>query len=174
MKKILIVFVLMILVACSFVVGIYMKLIDVQELAEQWKLNEYPVIGQFFSAPKTNFEPVELAPQSSQVTPIGGPLNMTQREANMPPQKKVDDAELQKLAKAKQQEELKRISKLARLYGNMKADEAAAILNQMDDSTVLIILSKMEDEQVAKIMSIFDSKRAAALSQSMLRGTNVN
>jgi len=38
----------------------------------------------------------------------------------------------------------------------------------------LLILNKMEDEQVAKIMALFDARRAAILSQSMLRGRSTN
>lgn len=182
-KMIIIILILLILAATSFAVGIYLKFIDVQALGQKWKLNEYPVIGQYFSEPKTNFEPVELESQSSSVTPQNpnvpvvvppGATPMMQPEAMLPEKRVIDDAELQKQAKIKQQEEAKRISKLARLYSAMAPEEAVAILNKMDDETVLIILSKMEDEQVAKIMALFDARRAAVLSQSMLRGRNTN
>jgi flagellar motility protein MotE (MotC chaperone) len=72
-------------------------------------------------------------------------------------------------AKAKQ-DEAKRISRLARLYGEMKADEAVPIINQLDDSTVLAIFGKMEDGQVAKILAQLDARRAARLTQNMLKG----
>jgi len=183
-KIILIILILLIIAATSFAVGIYLKFIDVQALGQKWKLNEYPVVGQYFSEPKTNFEPVELESQSSSVmsqnpniaavtTTTGMPL-MVQPEAMLPEKRIIDDAELQKQAKIKQQEEAKRISKLARLYSAMAPEEAVAILNKMDDETVLVILSKMEDEQVAKIMALFDARHAAVLSQSMLRGRTIN
>lgn len=189
LKIILILLILVILAAAGFAVGIYLKFIDMQSLAEKWKLNEYPVIGQYFSPPTTNFEPVETEPQDPVVVPPdpNQVLTQTQTQAQIPivppmaqpegvlPEKrKVDDVELQKQAKIKQQEEAKRISKLSRLYSAMKPDEATAILNQMDDETVLLILNKMEDEQAAKIMALFDARRAAMLSQSMLtiRSTN--
>ena len=179
LKIILILMILLILAATGFAVGIYLKFIDGQALVDKWKLDKYPVIGQYFSQPKTNFEPVEVDSQSSlEVTPIPTTPSVTnpvlQAEPIMPEKKIIDDSELQKQAKIKQQEEAKRISKLARLYGTMKADEAAAILSQMDDDTILVILSKMEDEQVAKIMALFDTKRAAIISQNMLRGRNTN
>ena len=174
LKIILILFILLILAATSFAAGIYLKFIDIQELADKWKLNEYPIVGQFFPQPKTNFETVPLEQQSPLVTPSNPAVaSVIQPDAIMPERPKVDDAELQKQAKIKQQEEAKRISKIARLYGSMKPDEAVAILNKMDDDTVLLILSKMEDEQVAKILALFDARRAAILSQNMLRGRSI-
>lgn len=181
-KIILILLIVIILAATGFAVGIYLKFIDVQALAEKWKVNEYPIVGKYFSEPKTNFETVDLeqnavaVPQNPNV-PMVAPSAVPpiiQPEAMLPEKRIIDDVELQKQAKIKQQEEAKRISKLARLYGTMKPDEAVAILNQMDDETVLVILSKMEDEQVAKILALFDARRAAVLSQSMLRGRSTN
>lgn len=173
LKVILILLLLLILGAASFAVGVFLKVIDIQELADKWQANEYPIVGQFFPQPKTNFEPVPLDQQSPEVTPSSSTAPSVQPDTKMPEKTKVDDTELQKQAKMKQQEEAKRISKMSRLYGSMKPDEAVAILNKMDDDTVLLILSKMEDEQVAKILALFDARRAALLSQSMLRGRSI-
>lgn len=174
-KMIVILLILLILIAVGFALGVYLKIIDTQQLAEKWKLNEHPVIGQYFSPPKTNFETVESTQQSppegsshSKVPAVVTP------EAVVPEIRKIDDVEYQKQLKLKQQEEAKRISKVSRLYGSMKPDEAVAILEKMDDETVLLILNKMEDEPVAKIMALFDARRAAILSQSMLRGRAIN
>jgi len=170
-KIVLIVFILLILAATGFGVGIYLKFIDVQQLADNWKLSQYPVIGSYFSPPKTNFETVELNDENPiSASPNPGVPPVASPESPLVEKKKIDDVELQKQAKLKQQEEAKRISKLARLYGGMKPDEAVAILNKMDNDTVLVILNKMEDEQVSKIMALFDAGRAATLSQNMLRG----
>lgn len=173
LKVIVILLLLVILTAASLAVGIYLKVIDIQQFAERWKINEYPVVGQFFPQPKTNFETVELEQQGNLVMPSNSAVPPVQPDAALPEKKKVDDTELLKQAKIKQQEETKRIAKISRLYGSMKPDEAVAILSKMDDDTVLLILSKMEDEQVAKILALFDAKRAATLSQSMLRGRSI-
>lgn len=178
-KIILILLILFILAATGFAAGIYLKFIDIQALGEKWKMNEYPVIGKYFSEPKTNFEPVELEAQSPVVSPQnlnGAPTvaPIVQPEALLPEKRIIDDAELQKQAKIKQQEEAKRISKVAKLYDEMAPEAAAPILSKMDDDTVLLILSKMQGEQVAKIMPLFDTRRAAVLSQSMLRGKSTN
>lgn len=178
-KIILILLILFILAATGFAAGIYLKFIDIQALGEKWKMNEYPVIGKYFSEPKTNFEPVELEAQNPVVSPQnlnGAPTvaPIVQPEALLPEKRIIDDAELQKQAKIKQQEEAKRISKVAKLYDEMAPEAAAPILSKMDDDTVLLILSKMQGEQVAKIMPLFDTRRAAVLSQSMLRGKSTN
>ncbi|GMA99761.1 magnesium transporter MgtE [Pelosinus sp. IPA-1] len=169
--------ILLIVAGVGFGLGIYLKIFDLEGLTKSLKLNEYPVIGQYFPQPKTNFEPVDLEQENSDLTLTpASPQNVPPTVMpDVPMVKgKVDDTELQKQAKIKQQEEAKRISKLARLYGGMKPDEAVVILNKLDDNTVLDILSKMEDEQVSKIMALLDPSRAANLTQAMLRGKNIN
>jgi len=175
LKVIVILLILLLLAAAGFAVGIYLKIIDVQALANKWNLNENPVIGQYLPAPKTNFETVDLETQTPSVVPTKPAVSpIIQPETMLPEIRKIDDVEFQKQIKIKQQEEAKRISKVARLYGTMKPDEAVAILDKMDDETVLLILNKMEDEPVAKIMALFDARRAAILSQNMLRGRSIN
>lgn len=174
-KVLLIVVILLIIAAAGFALGIYLKVFDLESVTTKWHLNEYPIVGQYFPQPKTNFEPVDLEQQEQVQIPLSNPgIRPTEPEMLAIEKGKVDDSELQKQAKIKQQEEAKRISKLARLYGGMKPDEAVAILNNLDDNAVLDILSKMEDEQVSKIMAKFDSRRAAILTQAMLRGKNFN
>ena len=175
LKVIVILLILLILAGIGFAAGIYLKIINVQELANKLNLNDNPVVSQYIPSPKTNFDPVEL----QQKNPVDQSSN-TAAQAVVPPTtvvpeiRKIDDVEFQKQLKIKQLEEAKRISKVSRLYGAMKPDEAVAILDKMDDETVLLILNKMEDEQVAKIMALFDARRAAILSQNMLRGRSIN
>ncbi|SMC65960.1 MotE family protein [Sporomusa malonica] len=168
---------LLILIVIGFAAGIYLKLIDVEKLANDMNLAKYPVIGGFF--PKTNFETVELEEDGSngqQTAPVKP--NQTQTRQPIPtlpvPQPAnpniITKEDLEKQAKLKQQEEAKRISKLARLYGAMKPEEAIAIMQELDDPTVIAIFSKMEEEQVSKILALLDSKRAARLTQDMLKG----
>lgn len=173
-KVLLIVLILLIIAAAGFALGIYFKIFDLESMTTSLKLNEYPIVGQYFPQPKTNFEPVELDQQDEmQTSPIKS-VRPVEPEIFTVEKGKVDDSELQKQAKIKQLEDAKRISKLARLYGGMKPDEAVVILNNLDDNTVLDILSKMEDEQVSKIMAKLDARRAANLTQAMLRGKNLN
>lgn len=171
----LILLVLVILSAAGFAAGVYFKFIDLNKIAETYHLSDYPVIGQYFSKPKTNFELVETeapladVPMIQQLTPTPQPsesLPVNQVRQVSP----LNDPDKEKIEKAKQQEEAKRISKLARLYSNMKAEDAVAILNQLDDDSLLAIFGKMEEEAVSKILALMDNKRAARLTQTMLKG----
>lgn len=167
-KKLLIVFVILMLAGVGFALGIYLKLIDLQGLGDKWKLHDYPVIGQYFTPPKTNFETVDLEDQPAQIPTVPSqPAGQAQVQPLTPPLTPVDK---DKQAKIKQQEEAKRISKLARLYENMKPDEAVAILSKLDDTTIIDVFNKMDEAQVAKIMAQFDADRAARISQAMLKG----
>ncbi|MPM20336.1 hypothetical protein SDC9_66765 [bioreactor metagenome] len=168
LKKLLILFVILMLAGVGFGLGIYLKLIDPQAIISNLKLHEYPVIGQYFTPPKTNFEPVEI-----EDIPLGS------LEAQLPAAQPVQqdkpivlspgDSESEKIAKAKQLEETKRISKVARLYENMKPEEVVLIMNKLDDDMVIAIFNKMDESQVAKVMALFDTDRAARLSQAMLK-----
>ncbi|EIW18211.1 MULTISPECIES: MotE family protein [Pelosinus] len=176
-KVLIAIIILLFIAVAGFALGVYLNLIDMKGMTEKWKLNEYPVIGQYFPQPKTNFETVELEEQNQVETPTEANLVVPPAAVpNLSPAVSaiVDDSELQKQTKIRQQEEAKRISKLARLYGGMKPGEAVVILNQLDDPSVLAILNKMEDEQVSKILPLFSPERAAILTQAMLRGGNLN
>lgn len=173
-KIIAIILVLLMLSAVGFAVGVYLKLIDIPGMAEKWKLYDYPVIGQYFTKPQMNFEPVPIDDQQepqvmtpSASPPVSATLPALQ-QAN--PALVISDIEKEKLAKQKQQEDNKRISKLARLYGAMKAEDAVTVLNKLNDSDVLAILNKMEEDQVSKIMSLMEATRAARLTEIMLKG----
>ncbi|QJW48132.1 magnesium transporter MgtE [bacterium BFN5] len=173
-KIIAIILVLLMLSAVGFAVGVYLKLIDIPGMAEKWKLYDYPVIGQYFTKPQMNFEPVPIDDQQdpqamapSANPPVSASLPALQ-QAN--PTLVISDIEKEKLSKQKQQEDNKRISKLARLYGGMKAEDAVAVLNKLNDADVLAILNKMEEDQVSKILSLMEATRAARLTEIMLKG----
>lgn len=176
MKSMAILVALLILIAIGFAVGVYLKLIDVEKLANDMNLSQYPVVGKFF--PKTNFETVNIEDDTLTTQPAVPPKPNQAPSQSMPvaqiPQPSdpniITKEDLEKQAKLKQQEEAKRISKLARLYGGMKPEEATAIMKELDDATVLAIFGKMDEEQVAKILALFDPNRAARLTQDMLRG----
>lgn len=169
---------LCILIAIGFAAGVYLKLIDVEKLAGNLNVSQYPVVGRFF--PKTNFEPVELEEDKTAAQPAApgpqAPAVQSQQSpvaaSTMPPASPnlITKEDLEKQAKLQQQQEAKQISKLARLYSGMKPEAAVAIMKELDDATVIAILGKMEEEQVSKILSLFDAQRAARLSEDMLKG----
>lgn len=165
-KKLLILFLILMLGGVGFALGIYLKFIDPQKILSNMKLHEYPVIGQYFAPPKTNFEPVELD-NDSNLADIPKPVieQPVQQLTPVTP----NEAEREKILKARQQEEIKKISKLARLYENMKPEEVVPIISKLDDTVIIAIFNKMDEAQVAKVMALLDADRAARLSQAMLK-----
>lgn len=177
-KLLLGVLILIMLGGAGFASGVYLNLIDLNKLAGDYKLHQYPIVGKYF--PK----PPELPPDDIETNESSDlPASVVQPPLVQPPGPAepllanptpvvpgISDAEKEKLEKARQQEENKRISKMARLYGAMKPEEAVPILNQLEDDMVITIFSKMEDEQVAKLLALMDNKRAAKLTQTMVKG----
>ncbi|WP_312560179.1 magnesium transporter MgtE N-terminal domain-containing protein [Anaerospora sp.] len=174
LKATVILLALLVIGCAGFAAGVYLNVIDVNKLAADWKLHQYPVIGRYFPVPpQTNFETVELTDSATEQTvepaqPTQS-VPVTKPDMAVPQETPLTSEEMQKLEKAKQQEEAKRIGKMARLYGAMKPEEAVPILNQLADQEIITIFSKMEEEQVAKLLANLDSNRAARLTQAMLK-----
>jgi len=158
---------LIFLAGVGFAAGVYLKFIDLPQIAQNLKLYNYPVIGQYFPQPATNFQTVKLPPSlaNKPITLSKPPVLVTPVATTPLPTGSEKEKMLQE---AKEQN--KRISKLARLYGDMKPAEAVDVLNLLDDDTVISILNKMDEDQVAKILAKFDPQRTARLTQSMLKG----
>ncbi len=68
-KVLIAIIILLFIAVAGFALGVYLNLIDMKGMTEKWKLNEYPVIGQYFPQPKTNFETVELGEKDQVETP---------------------------------------------------------------------------------------------------------
>jgi len=162
-------FIVLVLGAIGFGAGVYLKWIDMQELSRRHNLYRLPLVGQYFPQLQTNFEPVELP--ATPVQPIVPPPSAVKPLQQTPPPAPLpaDPAELEKQQKAKA-EEGKRLSRLARLYGAMKPEEAVNIMNQLEDDAIVAIFSRMEDEQVAKILAAMEARRSARLTQMMFKG----
>lgn len=160
----------------------YLGFINLQTIKEdvgkKYELQKYPVIGQYFPPIETNFEPVPLAGvaggDSASAKPDAQPpagqtaapaLALPNAQTNV-----ITPVDVAREEERNQAEFAKRVSRLARLYGEMKPANAAAVMKALDDETVLSIFSKMEDDQVAKILSVFETERAARLTEDMLRG----
>lgn len=179
-KVLLAILALLIIVGGIFAICAFFGIIDLQKVAKEHNLQNYPIIGSYFSEPKTNFSPVELdmgnisdmQPNVDNKTPqTSNNILPQQIDPNNPiiTDQNGEKLDIKKIEKQRQQEEAKRISKAARYYSNMKPEEAVPILNRLDDDTVVAILSKMEDDQAAKILATFDAGRSARLTQVILR-----
>jgi len=163
-KRWIIVLLLLLVLAGGAVGGaIYMKWISVNTLMEMTGLREKPTT-ESQAAPQTNFPLVDLDPakQSGAVSPdITSKPAIPIPSTNLPVKPPSGAGENPDTAK--------NYSRLAKLYGAMKPDEAVPILNQIEDEQVLAILLKMEDDQAAKILAAMEPKRAARLSQLLIK-----
>ena len=113
--------------------------------------------------PETEPEPVEVAAKPATPSP-----------APEPPKKskdvKISQKELEAQAAAREAAEKKRISKLARIYDNMKPEEAAKALDSVSLDTTVSILQKMDESNAGKILAKMEPQLAAQITQIMMDG----
>lgn len=175
LKYTIILIIFLALIGAGFAVGVYLKLVNVDDLIHKYNLKDVPVIGQYIpTKPAVNFETTDLNTEAK--TPSNEPVKpavQVQPEPQPAPQPSVLPINMETVKpidlEQQKKEELKRISKLSRIYAAMKPEEAAGIITQLDDDTVVAVLSKMEEEQAAKILALTDSATAARISQRMLK-----
>ena len=163
---------LLILVIGGFFLGIYLRIFDTNTINEKMELYKYPIIGDYFVKPDKPVkseeiqqpEPVDKKVTDAKINP--------EKALSADPSKPVvlTKEEIEKQMKLRQAEEKKRISKLARLYGQMKPKEAVDILDKLDDNMVVAILQKMEEPQMSKLLTTFDSERSAQLTKILYSG----
>lgn len=166
------------LIIGGFFLGVYLRVFDVNTMNEKLELYKYPMIGEYFEKP----ENVEGKAQSDNVALNSKPeanLDAKQgllKDNNVNGKKNSSGSvvmtkeDIEKQMKLRQAEEKKRISKLARLYNEMKPEDAVKLLEQLDDNMVLAIMGKMEDDQVVQILPLFDTVRGANLTRIMYNG----
>jgi flagellar motility protein MotE (MotC chaperone) len=56
---------------------------------------------------------------------------------------------------------------VARIYENMRPEEAAQILDQLDDETLRTIFARMEAKQIAAIVASMSRERAVAFTRTL-------
>ncbi len=169
----LVLFLLLALVCASTYGLMKMRIIDPEALAQQAGVQDNRLVRE---AIKRLRDPARvempILPEAAPAATVNPQSKPGGRDSSLPPAGTVaplDVAERDKLEKARQQEEKKRISKLARLYEGMKPAEAVAILEKLDDDTIVAVVNRMEEENAAKVLAAFDASRAAAISEALLR-----
>ncbi len=58
-----------------------------------------------------------------------------------------------------------RIRQIARIYSQMKPDEAATVLTELDDDLVIELVLRWEDRFAARVLAEMDSQRSARLTR---------
>ena len=163
------------LLIAGFAVGAYLRLFDMNELNEEFALYDKPIIGSYFVRPPGVDDPEE--DDESATVEDAKALTKEAVDAKKAEKKesstiKVSKEELEKQIKERQAAEKKRISKLARLYDEMKPADAATILSGLDDDMAIAILSKMDESQVSQILASqeFGAENAARITRIMYTG----
>lgn len=152
---------LLILIIVGFFLGIYLQIFD----SEKMGLSNVPVIGQFFPKPaEESTVPDDTANKQDDTAAA------QKKPADQSKPVKLTQKEIDKLTQQRQADEKKRVSKLARLYNEMKPADAARILETMDNDIVIAIFQRMDESQVSQILTEFDADRAATISNIMYVG----
>ena len=95
------------------------------------------------------------------------------QEEEKPKQSKpvtISKEEIDKQMKEREAAERKRVSKLARLYNEMKPQEAADAMADLDDDLTVAILQRMDEGNAAKTLAKMDAEKTARLTQIMYEG----
>lgn len=166
MKLLLMLFLLLILIVGGFALGIYLRLFDAQAANEKLGLYNLPIVGQYFVKPEPTQEDMENVP-AEDVKPDKDKKDDKQQSKKVTISKQEIEAQM----KEREAAERKRVSKLARLYNEMKPKDAADAMDALDDDLCIAILQRMDEGNAAKVLAEFDSAKTARLTQIMYEGT---
>ncbi|MBR2179052.1 MAG: magnesium transporter MgtE [Selenomonadaceae bacterium] len=183
-KFLLFIFMLLILAVGGFAAGVYFQLIDseqTQQVNEVLKLWKLPVVGEFFEKPEGYVEEEEEViveqEDKSKIETVNLQGNNLSAKAEIKSEKKkskdvkVSQKDIEKQMQEREAAEKKRVSKLARIYGNMKAEEAAEALGYVEADTAVLIMQKMDEDAAGKILAKMDPTLAAQITQMLYEGT---
>lgn len=172
----------------AFAASIYFGVLDNEKVAwvnEKVGLYKLPFIGagqefEYFAAPEGVVWPPdpEPEPKPEENAPVVA-QNQPKPAETKPEEKKEDkkskdvkisQKDVEEQMKAREAAEKKRISKLARIYDNMKPEEAAKALNDVSLDTVVLILQKMNESNAGQVIAKMDPSKAARITQMLFDG----
>ena len=142
----------------------YIAAVDWEKL-KIWKSSEEEEAN---GKPKTNFPLVDLNESPKPAAPSPTPLGSTAVASAAPAQPATSGGK-PATASATGTDTAKVYSKLSKLYGSMKPEEAVAVFNNLEDEQVIMILARMEEEAAGKVLATIEPKRAARLTQAMIK-----
>ena len=173
---------LLILLIGGAVAAIYFQVVNdeqVQWANENLGLYKLPVVGadqmlEYFKVPEgvvwpepePTPEPTEEEKKKTELA-ANNPSAKAAAEGDKQKSKdvKISRKEIEAQMAAREAAEKKRISKLARIYENMKPEEAAQALDGVEMDTVVLILQKMTEDSAAQVLAKMEPIQAARLTQ---------
>ena len=168
LKILFILILLLVLVAGGFALGVYLRLFDTQALNEEYGLHELPVIGEYFVPPPAGEE--HASSSTTNATASTGAAASAAAPKKAPETVKITKEEIEKQQKERETAEKKRVTKLARLYNDMKPADAAKVMETLDIDLCIAILQRMDESNAAKVMTAFEPGRAAEITQIIYEG----
>ena len=162
---------LLVLVAGGFLLGVYLQIFDTSTMNEKMKLYDMPVIGEFFvkPAPETAEAPQKDAVGKPKEELVDSKPDPNKDKGTSKP-KVLTKEEIEKQMKEREAQEKKRVSKLARVYNEMKPQQAAEVMKDLDDDLSVAILQRMDESQAAKTLAAMDADQSARLTKLMYTG----
>lgn len=157
------------LVVGGFALGVYLRLFDTKALNEEYGLHELPLIGAYF-VPPPGSEGSQASTQKSSEASQGHSAPAAAAPKKTPESVKITKEEIAKQQKEREAAEKKRVTKLARLYDDMKAADAAKVMETLDIDLCIAILQRMDEGNAAKVMAAFTPERAAQITQIIYEG----
>ena len=164
---------LLVLVVGGFLLGVYLQIFDASTMNEKLKLYDMPIIGEFFvkPAPETGETPKEEAVgKTKEEMTDSKPNPGKDKDKGTSKPKVLTKEEIEKQMKEREAQEKKRVSKLARVYNEMKPQQAAEVMKDLDDDLSVAILQKMDESQAAKTLAAMDADQSARLTKLMYTG----
>ena len=178
---------LLVLAVGGFAAGVYFQVIDseqTQQVNEVLKLWKLPVVGEYFEKPEgyveeeeaEETEPADETKVETVNSNLPGNNPSAKAEIKKTEQKKskevkVSQKDIEKQMQEREAAEKKRISKLARIYGTMKAEEAAEALGYVEADTAVLILQKMDEDAAGQVLANMEPTLAAQITQMLFEGT---
>ena len=166
---------LLVLVVGGFLLGVYLQIFDASTMNEKLKLYDMPIIGEFFVKPAPETEEVSKEeasgkPKEEMTDSKLNPDKDKDKDKGQSKPKVLTKEEIEKQMKEREAQEKKRVSKLARVYNEMKPQQAAEVMKDLDDDLSVAILQKMDESQAAKTLAAMDADQSARLTKLMYTG----
>ena len=182
---------LTVLVVGAFAAAIKFEVLDTEDVAmlnEELGLYRLPFVGngRYFEVPE-GVEwppPPEPEPEPEPEPPAPPPEEKVEppkeekpkeepkpKKEEKPKEVKVDKKAIDEQRAKREAEEKKRVTRLARIYENMKPQEAANALVNVDWDTTVLIFQRMNEDSVAQILAKMEPEAAAQLTEMLYAGT---
>ena len=179
---------LTVLVVGAFAAAIKFEVLDTEDVAmlnEELGLYRLPFVGngRYFEVPEGVEWPPPPEPEPEPEPPkeepkpeekVESPKEEPKEEKKKdekPKEVKVDKKAIDEQKAKREAEEKKRVTRLARIYENMKPEQAANALVNVDWDTTVLIFQRMNEDSVAQILAKMEPEAAAQLTEMLYAGT---